>query len=244
MRLGKNLDDHKGPARLLGYIDVYDLIREILRMRDYQANSDRYLALILPVYVKLVGFSSVQNGVVEVRSRLHTGLKGIQLNIVANSNNPSGYLEPYYRSTRDVKRATKSSREHFVENKLRIKIGKEKPLDYLQATLIHRRIPEIGVGELNQSGFTSQVGGAFSIALSQFCPPDRFEDRLMNPELCDEKELKADAVFEDAVSWLLALGGYSVIHLRRDYEQLRGPNNYSFGSVDILAQKATTCSLN
>lgn len=48
-----------------------------------------------------------------------------------------------------------------------------------------------------------------------------------------------DEIFESAITWLLSLLGYSVIHLRKQYEELRDPlNKYLFGSIDILAFKS------
>jgi hypothetical protein len=229
------IDNGDGKARLLGYMDIYDLIRRNFRVVNFQRGDQKEFIIYIPVIAKIQELSPSKVNVVK-----HEALNNLQINIFQKSQ--GGNSVPIDSSTADVGKA-KLIEKGLCNIEIEIKDFKKlKPNDVIQATLIEKTIPEI---ELDTKYITIPLKNAvepFTKTLFEFYPLDEFKKHLLEPENYRD----ADMVFQDAVVQLLSLIGLPVVVLggkqyketerkkSKKYEELKLESGYVIGSADLI----------
>ncbi len=226
----------RGGALVMGYDDEYQLISDVLQVKDFTNMARRYVVIGIPIYASI---SEVvpQSDLISVTVRRHTGLRDLQLNFnVLDPDLRTGNYEVLSRLTRRVKNVT-ATRTEFEDTTITYRFGRMQ-VDLVQVRLLHRAIPLIDIGLDRVTIPPRKPTEPLTVALSAFCSLETLREQLTSPETHEEKSVKAGRVFEGAVAWLLALHGYSVVRLEGRNEQLRvPPSEYEIGALDILAHK-------
>lgn len=232
------IDDQEGATKLLGYAGIYDLINEILGIRKFDRGQERDLVIGVPTYARLVEID-LKGSLVEITTRKHVDLDNLQLNLFLNRLKLRAYqYETVQRITKRVEECKRPFGKDFCCIRSRIQITDMQPHDRINVTLINRDFPSLEVDRTSMTVPLKNAVEPFSKTLLRFCPLEKLEQHLLNPEQCTEKPKKTpDKIFERAVSWLLSLAGFSVISLGKQYEKLTEPTKYEIGSVDIIAYR-------
>lgn len=231
------MSDQDGPSRLVGYENVYELIKETLRIRELGPDISRILVIGIPMPARIVEIS-LDGKLVKIKTKNAFSSDDLQLNISLERVNRSNYFEPFWRKTHRVKKCRYPLKRGFCYVTNPIKLGNSKPHDRIEVELIHRRIPTLRMDEASLMVPLENAAEPFGKALSAFCSMDVFKERLLNPERFVEGRTKPNIIFENAIAWLLSLVGFSVLHLGRNFETLRIPETgYQVGSIDIVAYR-------
>jgi len=97
------IDGENGHARLLGYRDIYELIREILSIKNFERGRTTALVLGIPTPARIVE-NSLMNSSLRTKIKKVINLNDLQLNISLERANPrTGYFERVWRKTKHVK---------------------------------------------------------------------------------------------------------------------------------------------
>ena len=222
-----------GHARLLGYKDIYQLISETLRMRDFHRGRARALVIGIPVPARIASISLVGSSI-EIKTKKDFSLKDLQLNLSLKRVNPRTHqYQPIWRRTELVKKRKRPPTREvgYVTNSIRL--TNLRPHDMIEVELIHREVATLGIDETHVIVPLLNAAEPFAKTLFNFCSFDLFKKRLLNPE----KFKKPAKEFENAVAWLLSLIGFSVAQLGR-FEKLKIPEtDYQVGSIDMIAHR-------
>jgi hypothetical protein len=232
------LEDQRGWAKLLGYEDTYQLIADTLQVNNFGGADDKCLVVTIPIYARIVDGESKAHEV-SVTSRFHRNLTGLQLNVVTQGWTSSGMaLRAISRETRRLKASSFAGKSAIASKTCHFKRTTNDPSSFIEAELIHRGIPVISVSKVRVRMISQGNAGMLLAALSEFCSFEVFRGHLLTPEKFKEKGFTPQKIFEEAVSWLLTLLGYSVLRLQGRFEHLVIPETkYEVGSIDLLAQK-------
>lgn len=238
------VDGQNGAARLLGFKDIYELIRETLRIGDFAAGRPRDFVVGIPIPARINNVSLVRSSL-KIKTKKVFGLEGLQLNLSNQRVNArTRQYEPIWRKTGLVKncRHPPANNVGYVTNS--IQLTNLRPHDFIDVELIHRAIPTLSIDSHRLRVPLENAVEPFAKALNAFCSLEVFEERLLNPEQCIEGRAKPNTIFENAVSWLLSLVGFSVLPLGRYFEKIKIPaTGYELGSVDIIAYRENECLL-
>ena len=232
------MDDQNGPSRLAGYKNVYELIKETLRIRDFDRGRPRALVIGIPMPARIADIS-LDGESVKIKIKKAFSLNDLQLNMSFERVNPrTDYFEPFWRKTQHVKKCRYPLKRGFCYVTNSIKLANSKPHDRIDVELIHKRVPTLSMDETSLRVPLENAVEPFAKALSAFCSLDVFKERLLKPEQFVEGRKKPNTIFENAVAWLLSLIGFSVLQLGRPFEILKIPETgYQVGSVDIIAYR-------
>lgn len=233
------VDSQNGHARLQGYKDIYDLIKEMLRIRDFKRGTPRALSIGIPIPARIAGVSFVGSSI-KIKTKKVFGLTDLQFNLSIERwyPRPNRY-ECVWRTTGLVEKCKRPSTREFCHVTNSIKLSDLKSHDTVEVELIHRLIPTLSLDDTRLTAPLQKPSEPFAKTLFSFCSSDVFRNRLLNPE----QMKKPDKVFEDAVAWLLSLIGFSVAQLGR-FEILSVPDTrYQIGSIDMIAHRENECIL-
>lgn len=226
--------NQNGPSRLVGYENIYDLIRETLKIRNFNRGRPRALVIGIPIPARIVDISFNRESV-KIKTKKAFSLDDLQLNISVNRvNHRSSNFEPFWRTTELVKKCKHPLKRGFCYVMNSIKLANSKPHDRIEVELIHRKVPTLSMDRTFLEVPLENAVEPFAKALGAFCSLDLFRERLLSPE----KFKKSGVVFENAVAWLLSLIGFSVTQLREEFETLRIPETkFEEGSIDMIAYR-------
>lgn len=238
------IDGENGHARLLGYKDIYELISETLRIREFDRGRDRDLVVGIPIFARIANVSLVGSSV-EIKTKKSFGLKDLQLNLsLQRVNTRTGYYEPICRTTEIVKNCERPPAHVFYYVTNSIQLTNLRPPNRIEVELIHRQVPTLSMAGTHLMVPLENAVEPFAKTLNAFCSLEIFKEHLLNPERCVDGKTKPNTIFENAVSWLLSLVGFSILPLGRRFEKLRIPETgYEVGSVDIIAYRENECIL-
>ena len=238
------LDSQNGNARLLGFKDIYELISETLRIRDFDRGRPRDLVIGIPIPARIVD-ASIISSLVKIKTKKVFSLEDLQLNLSIKRENPRiRQYERIWRKTEHVKKCKRAPAGEFCYVTNSIHPTNLRPDDRIEVELIHRKVPTLGMDVTHLMVPLENAVEPFAKALSSFCALEIFRERLLNPERCVEGKTKPNTIFENAVAWLLSLVEFSVLPLGRRFEKLKIPETgYQVGSVDMLAYRENECLL-
>lgn len=227
------VDRENGRARLLGYKDIYELIGDVLHLRNFSRGNTLSTVIGIPIPAQIAEMS-LAGSFLKVKIKKAPSLGYLQLNAMLERQNPrTAYYERIFRKPKLV-RESKESPEHefsYVEDS--IQLSNMRSDDRIEVELINRKLPAFSMDSSSLIVPLQNVVEPFARLLSGFCSLDLFKQHLLNPELSK----KSARVFENAVAWLLSLMGYSVV-LLGEYENLDiSDTKYRVGSVDLIAQR-------
>jgi len=214
------LQSKNGYAILEGYLHIFDMIADLTGIVDYRKNYDSDVKFIFPLEVKIKNLTVTDKKFIVdiIKSQ---NLKDLQLNI---------------KVTRGVHRTNVVFRNRYsIESnnnaiKLKINIDNLYPKDFIETFLISKSLPELIIERNIIWAPIEKPLKPYAITFNMFYPIEELKDRLLNPH----RFKKADTIFEEAVSILFALCGFSPIHLGRKYENLKLVSKYEYASTDIL----------
>lgn len=232
------ISDQDGPARLVGYANAYEMIKETINIREFDPSIKRVIVIGIPIPARISDIS-FDGKSVKVKIKKPFSLNDLQLNLSIERINPNAlHFEPFWRKTQSVKKRGYPLKRGFCCVTNSIKLANSKPHDRIEVELIHRKVPTLSMDKGYSSIPLENAVEPFAKAFSAFCSLDVFKERLLNPERFVEGRKKPNTIFENAVAWLLSLVGFSVLPLGRDFEILRIPETgYQLGSVDIIAYR-------
>ncbi len=220
-------------AKRKGFFDIWQLLNNILGVpygyiqnKDFEVNISSF-ACISDAYFNGKKF--------EVKLRKPANLTGLQLNVILKKRN----IHPPEVVWNDI-REVKNAKYVFKPNNL-------VPFDSVDVELIHKD------SALTFDSKTVEVPLANTVepvltALNDFCPLTEFKRMLFEPQLCGDQP---NQIFETAISWLLAISGFTVLHLgivistsektkrnivkKKQTDAFTLGNNYHVGTSDIIA---------
>lgn len=218
-------------ARRVGYKDIYELINETLRIRDFYQGRTRDLVVGIPLLARIADMS-LDDSSLKIKTKKVISIADLQLNLVIERLNPqTRHYERVWRKIELVKECKQPLTHDFCYADNSIKLPNLNSADMIDAELIHRRVPTLSIDQNRLIVPLQKPVEPFAKTLFSFCPLDSFRERLLNPE----KFKKPSKEFEDAVAWLLSLIGFSVVQLR-NFETLRiSKTSYQVGSIDMIA---------
>lgn len=239
------VDGQNGTARLLGYRDIYELIGEILRIREFGRGTLRDFVIGIPIHARITNVSLIGSSL-KIKTKKDSGLKDLQLNLYHQRYYPRiaiGY-ETVWRTTGLVKECRRPPARKFCYVTNSIQLTDLRPHDMIVVELIHRQAPTLNMDSTHLLVPLENPVEPFAKALNSFCSLEIFRERLLNPEKCIEDRTRPNTIFENAVAWLLSLVGFSVLPLGRRFERLKVPKTgYEVGSIDIIAYRENECVL-
>jgi len=232
------IDDQNGHARLLGYKDIYELIRETLRIKEFDRGKPQDLVIGVPMPARIVNTSLV-NSTVKVKIKKIVSLSDLQLNISSSRVKPhTQYYEIVSRTTDLVKGCKRSSTRNFCYVTNSIQFADLRPHDFIDVELIHRQVPTLRMDKTRLQAPLENAVEPFARTLNAFCSVEIFKERLLNPERCAEGRIRPNTIFENAVAWLLSLAGFCVLPLGKRFEKLKIlETDYEVGSIDMIAYR-------
>jgi len=236
------IERQNGQARLRGYKDIYQLISETLRIRDFSRGRNRGLVIGIPMPARIADVS-LDGSSVKIKTKKDFSLKDLQLNLSLERVNPRNQRYEPIEGGRRIELVKKSKRlpKHmigYVTNSIRL--PNLRPNDQIEVELLHKKAPTLDMDENRLFVPLENPVEPFARAFNAFCSMEIFRERLLNPE----KFKKTGTEFEKTISWLLSLIGFSVLPLGRRFEHLKMPETgYEVGSADIVAYRENECLL-
>jgi hypothetical protein len=225
------LASRSGAARLCGYKDVYELIREALGMADFSQGTTRDFVVGIPMPARIAK-SSIENSSLKIQTKTISGLKDLQLNVsVDRASARTPYYETVWRKTETVSESPSNDNFCVITNS--IDLTNLEPHDFIDVELIHRKVPTLSMDADRLRMPLQNPSEPFAKMLTEFCSVDLFRKRLLQPEHVKS----AAGEFEDAIAWLLSLIGISVVQLKGDCQKLRTETSYEIGSIDMIAYR-------
>lgn len=221
--------DENRNANLDGYDRIEELICDALGLASQDFRRERDFVIGMPTYARI---AEVTPSVVKIRK--HYALDDLQLNLSLEriGKYESQTIE---RLQEPVDKSPSPSEGDLCIKEIPFRFEDIKPDDRIVAKLICKEAPvELDISHIFVP--LEKPLEPFAKTIFEFCGIDDYKKRLFSPELY-RKGKKRDVAteFEEAVSWLLSLAGYSVIRLGR-YEILR-TGEYEIGSADLLAYR-------
>ena len=238
------VDRQNGHARLLGYKDIYQLISETLRTRDFSRGRPRGLVIGIPMPARIASVS-LDGSSLKIKTKKDFSLKNLQLNLSLERVNPrTRRYEPIWRRTELVEKSKRPPTREISYVTKSIQLSNLRPHDSIEVELIQRQVPTLDMDRTHLNVPLENPVEPFATALNAFCSLEIFRERLLDPERCVEGRTKPNTIFENAVSWLLSLIGFSILPLGRRFEKLKIPETgYEVGSADIIAYRENECLL-
>ena len=233
------VESQNGTAKLLGFKDIYELISETLKIRDFSRDRRRDLIIGIPLPARIVDASLVGSSA-KIKTKKVFGLEDLQLNLSIIRVNPRiSYYESVWRKTERVEKCKRAPARNFCYATNSIELTNLRPHDRIEVELIHRQVPTLGIDATYLEVPLENAVEPFAKTLFSFCSFDLFKKRLLEPE----QFRKASKEFENAVAWLLSIIGFSVAPLGR-FEKLRIPETkFEVGSIDMIAHRENECVL-
>jgi hypothetical protein len=238
------VESQNGTAKLLGFEDIYELISETLKIRDFSRDRRRDLIIGIPLPARIADASLVGSSV-KIKTKKVVGLEDLQLNLCIRRVKPRAYqYDLVWRKTELVKKCKRAPARNFCYVTNFVELTNLRPHDRIEVELIHRQVPTISMDEVHLEAPLENAVEPFAKALNSFCSLETFKKRVLNPERCKEGKAKPQDIFENAVAWLLSLVGFSVLHIGKYFENLKIPEtDVQIGSADILAYRENECIL-
>jgi len=232
------LESQNGSARLIGYENIYELIRETLRIKDFDRGRPRGLVIGIPMPARIIEMS-IDGSALKIKTKKVFCLDNLQLNISAERVYPrTSYFETFRRKIHPIKKCKKPSKHEFCYVTNSVQLDDLRPHDRIEVELIHKQVPTLSMDKSHLMVPLGKPFEPFAKVLNAFCSLDLFKERLLTPERFVEGRTKPNTVFENAVAWLLSIIGFSVVQLGRRFENLKIPETgYQVGSIDMIAYK-------
>jgi hypothetical protein len=216
-------------AKKRRYPDIVFLIKDALDT-DYLGSREIDFDVSVTPSVKIDSVT-IEGSLCKVKVGDLSGLKGLQLNFALGR--PNYHIEPPWsgEASLDDYKPSGDSVEVTVEPSNML------PLDMMHVELIHKNVP-LCISVLEAQVPLENTTEPFLKALNAFCSIEEFQKMLFAPETYTKP---ADKFFENAVAWLLALAGYSVVNLNPakniiSFEKIKAPEtDVEIGTADLLA---------
>jgi hypothetical protein len=216
------LKSKNGIALLEGYSDIFDMIADLTGIIDYRQNFEFDVKFIFPLEVKVNNFE-IKDQEIIINILKSQNLKKLQLNIkitrIEISRRYVVFRDKYPIESED----TSINWEFKVENLY--------PKDMVELLLISRSLPELIIAREVLWAPAEKPLQPYAVTFNMFYSIEDLRDKLLNPS----RFKNAGELFEESVTILLALCGFSPIHLGKEYERLKLESKYEMVSADIIA---------
>jgi len=231
-----NMQDRE--ARLQGFPTIVALIEKRLRI-DYRNKERKDFELVIPPLATIESARFIESEF-EVEIKKITGLKELQLNLALQRADQGGFYNLVWSDTRRMNEDIQESARTFSVVTESFEIEDLLPYDLMSAELLHSE-SALTFDKITETAPLNNVVEPFLNSLSAFCPLDKFQKMLFEPEKYGRAPNK---IFENAVTWLLSLAGYDTIHLgfeikgkkgKESFDVLREESGYEIGCADIIA---------
>lgn len=228
------LEGNEGLFISLGFESVYDWINNALRISKYRNRDENTFIIGLPIKAKIDDLK-IKGNVVSFSVEAHKNIRNLQLNLVQ--------WEPHVAEWRTIDRKIKGMTRFdqqfndYVVYSDEIKFSRIHLKHFIRAHLISTNIPLVEIDQKRCDPPLENSLEPLVNALEKFYHLEEFKNQLLYPEkLKKKRETHGPSwYFEEAVSWLLSLGGLSVIRLG-EKENIHLESGYTI-SADILAYK-------
>ncbi len=205
-------------AKKFSFSEIQELIRDCLKTEFDNGDTKDFEISINPFAI--IQEISVSNNQIIVNVQIPKNITGLQINLQVKRN--------YQVIWRDAKQIESKS------NLLRFQINNLIPLDTVCLELFHVT-SGLTFDEAYHEIPLENVVDPFLKTLGAFCSIDEFKEMLLEP---GQTKGKPQYNFETAVSWLLSLSGFNVIHLNssgKSFDKLRIGEGFEKGCADIIA---------
>lgn len=230
------LEQIEGIFISLGFENVYQWIDKALGIWKYgKGNADTFI-IGLPIKAKIDNLN-VKGNIVSFSVKAHKNIPNLQVNIFQWENNSRvGDWRTIETKPKPLTRLNQQI-DDFVIYTDEVKFSSIHPKHFIKTQLISTNIPRLRIDEKMCRPPLENTLEPLIRALGKFYHLDQFKNQLLNPEKLKIKRKTHGPswYFEEAVSWLLSLGGLSVIKLG-EKENIHLESGFTI-SADMLAYK-------
>jgi len=227
------VSNEKIPPIQLGFPNIIDLIKEFLKIPNFNVNTPTDFEFRLYNLARIEK-SSFSDSSFKVNIKKVSGLKGLQLNL--RRYEYAGSTLSGYHEEREIKQNEEQTDNNSCCITETFKVDRLLPLDTIKVKLIHKA----SALTLDEEYVTVPLKNPlepFAKALNAFCTFEEFT-KMLSEEVY--KHPKPEVTFERAVAWLLSLGGFHTINL--ESKRIKSFDKVHVGAVeigcaDILAYK-------
>ena len=202
-----------------GFSNVQELVKHCLKLETFEVNTQKDLEITITPLAKI---GAVQFSGKKVRINIENPhkLRNLQLNFDLRNHSKPEWIKP--------------SKIDWTTNYIETEINEMLPLDILNIQLIRTKLG-LRLDKKDEIVPLENIPEPFLKTLNDFCSLEYFEKMLFEPEITKGKP---QYNFESAVSWLLSLAGFNVIHLNssgKSFDKLRVGDGFEKGCADIIA---------
>jgi len=234
----KLLDEMESLVIPLGFDDVYQWINNALGIRGFRKGDENSFIIGLPIKAKLNEPQAKKN-IVTFSVKSHKNIPDLQVNLLQWEWDPR--RAEYITIDRKPKRLThlEKQNDNYVIYADEVNFSLIHPKHLIKVYLISNKLPQLRIDDKTCRPSLENTLEPLIKAMGEFYSLEQFQEQLLNPEkiIPKEKRIEKDPswLFEEAISWLLSLGGLSVIRLgEKEYIHLDYGENLS---ADIIAYK-------
>jgi len=219
----------------MGFDDINQWINDTLKIEGYGKGNKNSFFIGLPIKGKIIDLKIKENEVT-FNIKAHKNLSNLQINIYKKIEE-RGYYRIYERHHKPL--TSQKDMNDYVLYIDKVVFNKIHPNDLIEAQLISVNFPRIKIDFKRSWPPLENTLEPLINTFRKFYNLDQFKNQLLNPEETTpiKKSVRHNPswLFEEAVSWLLSIGGLSVVRLgENEIIHLDYGRNLS---VDILAYK-------
>jgi len=219
----------------MGFDNIDQWINDTLKIEGYGKGNANSFYIGLPIKVKIIDIKIKENEVT-FNIKAHKKLSNLQTNIYKKIEE-RGYYKIHERNHKSL--TSQKDMNDYVLYTDKVVFNKIHPNDLVEAQLISVNFPRIKLDVKRSWPPLENTLEPLINTFRKFYNLDQFTNQLLNPEEIKpiKKRVRHDPswLFEEAISWLLSIGGLSVVRLgEKEIIHLDYGRNLS---VDILAYK-------
>ena len=205
----KNIEDN---VILIGYENLNEWIKSIFRIAEFQSGSKATIYIAFPVKAN-IRYIDIKNNIVAYNITAQKNISNLQINVY-NKFLYRGYSRSSEFRPKLLK-SPKKDKEDFYLYTGTIEFSNIPPSNHIEIQLINRNVPKLLIDILRCDPPLDNTLEPLIKSFREFFSIKEFTDQLFNPEKMKKKNITHDSswYFEEAISWLLSMGGLSVIRL-------------------------------
>jgi len=219
----------------MGFDNINQWINDTLKIEGYGKGNENSFFIGLPIKGKIIDLKIKENEVT-FNIKAHKHLSNLQINVY-NKKEERNFYKTYERRFKLL--TSQNDKNDSVSYIDKVTFNKIQPNDLIEARLISVKFPKIKIDYKRSFPPLENTLEPLINAFRKFYNLDQLKNQLLNPEETTplKKSVRHDPswLFEEAISWLLSIGGLSVVRLgEKEIIHLDYGRNLS---ADILAYK-------
>ncbi|MCW4024531.1 MAG: hypothetical protein NWF01_05800 [Candidatus Bathyarchaeota archaeon] len=228
-------------AKRWTYSGVIELLKDVLDIDNISSGDGRDFEITVFNDIKLQNARFVGKAF-QVEVVKSNNLERLQLNFNLQREDAQGYSQrTIWRTITSIEDGKQQEKDNSDIVKIVVTPSSVLPFDHMDVELIHSDAP-FTIDDVCANAPLENVVEPLLKTLSAFCSFEDFKNMLLEPEHYGKQPQK---IFENAVTWLLSLAGFSAIHLgveiktpygKKSFDTLSAvESSHNIGSADIIA---------